>query len=97
MIKLWYHNCSFEKEHAVLYQVQLDTGQKIFVPVDSEDCIRKSSSALPLFWICFDDVQSDTNLIVRECACRGQNNGFAHADCLVKLALTRLDVDTSPE
>ena len=97
VIKLWYHGCSFEKEYVVPYQVKLDIGHCIFAPVDSDECIRKSSIPPPSCWICFDDVQSETNLIVRECACRGQNNGFVHVNCLVKLALSRLDVHTPPK
>ena len=46
----------------------------------------------PTCWICFDNEQTKDNLIVRECACRGEEgSGFVHIKCLVQNALTKVD------
>ena len=73
------------------YQIQLDKGNHIFAPFDDASCIKKSTVPPPTCWICFDDEQTKDNLIVRECACRGEGNGFLHVKCLVNLALTKVD------
>mmetsp|Transcript_32528 Transcript_32528/g.68395 ORF Transcript_32528/g.68395 Transcript_32528/m.68395 type:complete len:557 (-) Transcript_32528:149-1819(-) len=97
VIKTWYSQGSFDNDHAVPYQIQIDTGNYIFAPADSDECVKKSTVPPPSCWICFDNEQSETNLILRECACRGEHNGFVHIDCLVKLAISKVDKDREPE
>ena len=53
--------------------------------------IRKSNTPAPTCWICYETEQSKSNIIVRECACRGESNGYVHVDCLVKLAIAKAD------
>ena len=68
---------SLEESYVAPYQIQLDVGRLIFAPADN-DC-----------WICYEDSQSISNPILRECACRGESNGYVHVNCLVKLAITK--------
>ena len=96
IIKCWYKE-AFENDYAVPYQIQLDAGHKIFAPVDDDVCIEKSSKKGPSCWICFDNEMTETNLIVRDCACRGDENGFVHVECLVKLARSKVDDDFGKE
>lgn len=51
---------------------------------------RKSDVPGPSCWICFENEQSETNLIVRECACSRGDNGFVHVECILKLAKSKL-------
>ncbi|KAL9178405.1 hypothetical protein ACHAXT_000052 [Thalassiosira profunda] len=92
IIKLWYTNAmAFAEDHVMPYQVQLDTGNQIYAPVDVEEFIVRATSPPPECWICFDNELSESNLIVRECACRGGSNGFVHINCLVKMAKTKVE------
>lgn len=97
VIKLWYSGESnFEGDYAVPYQVELDDQSKIYAPIDEDCCIRLSKRDGPECWICYESEQSESNRLVRECACRGDNNGFVHIKCLVKLALSKADLDVEP-
>jgi len=97
VIQTWYtEENNFQSGYMVPYQIQLDIGNLIYAPIDSEDCVRKSIVPAPDCWICFDNQQSADNLIVRECACKGGQNGFVHVDCLVKLALSKIDFNIEP-
>lgn len=49
IVKTWYREDEFENDHAVPYQVLLDTGNFIYAPMDDDDCIKKSTaSSVPL-------------------------------------------------
>ena len=91
VIRLWYGKNEFDNDHTVPYQIQLDMGPKIFAPYDDDRCIRQSTVPAPDCWICFDDKQSESNVIVRDCVCRGEGAGFAHTDCLTKLATSKTE------
>jgi len=73
------------------YQIRLDNGTFIFAPLDEDDTIRKNDTPAPTCWICYEAEQSESNPILRECACRGESNGYVHVDCLVKLAIAKAD------
>ncbi|KAL9178403.1 hypothetical protein ACHAXT_000050 [Thalassiosira profunda] len=97
VIQLWYtQKAGFADGHIVPYQIQLDEGDKIFSPVDDDYCISRSEVPPPSCWICFDNDISEKNLIVRDCNCRGEQNGFIHVNCLVKLAKSRVE-DRDPD
>lgn len=89
VIKTFHKESYFETGHNVPYQVQLDGGKQIYAPFDDDGTIRVSTIPPPSCWICFDNEQSETNVILRECACRGEENGFVHLNCLVHLALAK--------
>ena len=89
IIKTHYKEPSFEAGFTAPYQIQLDVGNRIYAPLDEDNYIMKIDSAKPTCWICFDDEQSEKNPIVRECACRGDDNGYVHTKCLAKLAITK--------
>eukprot|EP00956_Cyclotella_meneghiniana_P040067 scaffold185924_cov67-Cyclotella_meneghiniana.AAC.3 len=93
IIKTWYCEESepFTDSHAVPYQIQLDRGDFISAPMDDDTCIRRTKVPAPECWICFDNEQSESNLIVRECACRGEGGGFVHVNCAVQLAISKVD------
>lgn len=91
-----YREEHFETGHTVPYQVQLDTGEFIYAPMDTDIAIRSSSVPPPSCWICFDDKQTEDNLLVRECACKG-TNGFVHVQCIVKLAKSKANFDIEPQ
>ena len=91
IIRTHYNDVSNEMDYKVPYQIQLDTGNLIFAPLDMDTCIRRSNTPPPSCWICFDNEISEDNFIVRECACRGEENGFVHIDCLVKLAVSKTE------
>ncbi|EJK60959.1 hypothetical protein THAOC_18617 [Thalassiosira oceanica] len=63
------------------YQIQLDTPEQgqshIMAPADSDGCIRKSTTPCPECFICCDTECDEDNLIVRECACKGDKDGLA--------------------
>lgn len=90
IVQTHYIDPGFEN-HNVPYQIQLDAGPLIYAPVDLEECIRQSSTLPPNCWICFDNELSNKNPIVRECACRGEENGFVHVNCLVQLAISKTE------
>ena len=52
--------------------------------------LRSNSSAMSgaaVCWICLDGGADDTGKpIVRDCACRGNDAGFAHTSCIIKYA-----------
>lgn len=79
------------------YRIQVDEGGTLYAPLDHDCCIRASETKSPACWICFDDEMSSTNPIVRECACRGIDNGFVHVGCLVRLAKTKAEVSNRQE
>ena len=85
------YTVSSEENFVAPYQIQLDVGRLIFAPADNDSIIRRSNIAAPTCWICYETEQSKSNIIVRECACRGEANGFVHVDCLVKLAIAKAD------
>ena len=90
VIRQWYgRGMEFEAGHKVPYQIQLDFGHKIYAPADNDGCLSESTVPAPDCWICFDNEQSESNIIVRDCTCRGQGDGFAHIGCLVKLAISK--------
>jgi len=89
IIKTHYKEPSFEAGFTAPYQIQLDMGNLIFAPDDEDRYIRKIDYPKPTCWICFDDEQTEDNPIVRECACRGEANGYVHINCLAKLAITK--------
>jgi len=91
VIKHWYGKNDFDNDFKVPYQIQLDNGQKIYAPYDVDACIRQSTVPAPECWVCFDNTQSESNLIVRDCVCRGVGAGFVHIECLVKLAISKTD------
>lgn len=90
IIKTLYRNVTWV-DRVVPYQIQLDNGSHIYAPEDHDMCIRKAYDSPPTCWICFDDNQSETNVILRDCACRGGENGFVHVDCLVQLAIAKTE------
>ena len=74
------------------YWVILDEGGKAFAPRDTDDCIKRSDVDPPTCFICLENDQTEDNIIVRECACRGDiNNGHVHIKCLVEFARINLD------
>jgi len=83
------YTVSSEENFVAPYQIQLDVGRLIFAPADNDSIIRRSNIPAPTCWICYDDTQSFSNPILRECACRGESNGYVHVDCLVKLAIAK--------
>ena len=89
IIKTHYKEPSFEAGFTAPYQIQLDIGNRIYAPLDEDNYIMKIDSAKPTCWICFDDEQSEKNPIVRECACRGDDNGYVHTQCIAKFAITK--------
>ncbi|KAL9178394.1 hypothetical protein ACHAXT_000041 [Thalassiosira profunda] len=92
VIKLWYRQkAAFADGHIVPYQIQLDVGAQIYAPADDDECIKRSDVPPPSCWICFDNEMSENNLIVRDCHCRGEENGFVHVKCLVKLAKSKVE------
>ena len=91
IIKTNYTESHFEDGFTAPYQIKLDTGAFIFAPFDDDDTIRKNDTPAPTCWICYEAEQSRSNSIVRECACRGEANGYVHVDCLVKLAIAKAD------
>lgn len=100
IIQTWYRGegeSIFEDGHKVPYQIQLDMGDKIYAPLDNDLCIRKSSIPPPDCCICFDNEQTEDNIIVHECACRGSQSGFAHIGCRVKWAKSKMDIDIEPD
>ena len=42
VIKLWYHEDSFAQGFYAPYQVELDDGNLIFAPDDSDRCVRRA-------------------------------------------------------
>jgi len=91
IIKTHYKENEFEDGFVAPYQIKLDTGGFIFAPFDDDDTIRKNDTPAPTCWICYEAEQSRSNSIVRECACRGEANGYVHVECLVKLAIAKAD------
>jgi len=89
VIKLWYLNG--DDDEPVPYQVLLDKGNKIYAPYDADNIIRASKVSPPECFICYDSSMSADNLIVRDCACRGDNGGFVHIDCLTRSAMTKVE------
>jgi len=89
IIKTHYKEPTFGDGFSAPYQIRLDMGNLIYAPADEDCTIRKFDSPAPTCWICFDDQQTVDNPIVRECACRGEENGYVHIDCLAKLAITK--------
>jgi len=74
------------------YSIQLDRGNHVFPSFDHDSSVKESTALPPTCWICYDNVQTKDNLVVRECACRGEGgNGFVHIKCLVNLALSKVD------
>lgn len=97
VIEQWYgQEADFENDHVVPYQIQLDIGQQIYAPADDDECIKRSDAPPPSCWICYENEQSEDNLIVRECACRGEHNGFVHVKCLVKMVQKRVEDNDPP-
>lgn len=91
IVQLWYNDESqFEKNEVVPYQISLDDGTMIYAPEDTDNVIRKSDRSPPPCWICFDSESSTDNPIVRECACRGEDSGFVHVQCLIRLAKSKV-------
>ena len=90
VIRHWY-GIEFDNDYTVPYQIQLDNGDRIYSPRDEDGYIRLSTVPAPDCWICFDNKQSESNIIIRDCACRGQGNGFVHLDCLTKLAISKTE------
>ena len=88
VIKLWYFDS--DDDEPMPYQVLLDRGNKIYAPDDEDDVIRASTVFPPECFICYDNSMSADNLIVRDCACRGDNGGFVHIDCLTRSAMTKV-------
>jgi hypothetical protein len=88
-MKLWYFDC--DDDEPMPYQVLLDKGNKIYAPRDEDDVIRASKVSPPECFICYDNSMSADNLIVRDCACRGDDGGFVHIDCLTRSAMTKVE------
>ncbi|EJK58990.1 hypothetical protein THAOC_20843, partial [Thalassiosira oceanica] len=66
-------------------------GHRIFAPEDTDHCVTKSSAPLPYScYICCDSEFTKDNLIVRDCACRGDSSGWAHLECLRSWAKSNL-------
>ena len=92
VIKLWYLNEGYHNDDELMpYQVLLDDGNKIYAPDDADDTIRASKVSPPECFICYDNAMSADNLIVRDCACRGDDGGFVHVDCLTRSAMTKVE------
>ena len=92
IIKLWYLDNTCDGEPVpVPYQVLLDRGNKICAPDDVDNVIRASNVSPPECFICYDNAMSADNLIVRDCACRGDDGGFVHVDCLTRSAMTKVE------
>ena len=89
IMKLWYFDC--DDDEPMPYQVLLDKGNKIYAPRDEDDVIRASKVSPPECFICYDNSMSADNLIVRDCACRGDDGGFVHIDCLTRSAMTKVE------
>lgn len=89
VIKQWYVDDSSDVAHP--YQVILDDGNKIFAPDDADHCIKSSDVPPPDCFICYDNIMSPNNLIVRDCGCRGDDGGFVHIDCLTRSALVKVE------
>lgn len=88
----------FGDDFVAPYQIRLDKGGLIYAPVDDDITIKEYNKPAPSCWICYDDQQFEDNEIVRECACRGEANGYVHTHCLAQLAITKagnkhLDID----
>ena len=90
IIKTHYKESGFEAGFTAPYQIRLDIGNLIYAPADNDNSIKKFDAPAPTCWICFDDEQTEENPIVRECACRGEENGYVHINCLAKLAITKV-------
>lgn len=74
------------------YGVILDEGGKAYAPQDIDECVKRSYVDPPTCFICLENDQTEDNIIVRECACRGDiNNGHVHIKCLVEFARINLD------
>lgn len=80
----------FEINHRVPCDVRIDLGHHVFALVDSDEFVKNSRAPAPECWIRLDSKQSEDNIIVRECACRGGAE-FVHVDCIVKLAFSKMD------
>jgi len=98
IVKQWYSEVTFGDNFLAPYQIRLDIGRLIYAPADEDVTIRKYDYPAPSCWICYDDEQTEHNKIVRECACRGEENGYVHLGCLAKLAIAKagnkyLDID----
>ena len=91
VIKLWYLNDDAEDDEPMPYQVLLDKGNKIYAPRDEDNIIRSSNVSPPECFVCYDNSMSADNLIVRDCACRGDDGGFVHVDCLTRSAMTKIE------
>jgi len=89
IIKTHYKEPTFGDGFVAPYQIRLDIGRLIYAPADEDSTIRKIDSPAPACWICYDDEQTEHNKIVRECACRGEENGYVHLGCLAKLAIAK--------
>ena len=64
----------------------------MYAPRDRDKVVSKSNTYFPhACWICYENNSEEGNPIVRECACRGEDNGFVHIKCLVKLAKAKIE------
>jgi len=93
IMKCWYQESmvSQDRNEYFPYQIQLDIGHRIFAPEDTDHCVTKSSAPLPYScYICCDSEFTKDNMIVRDCACRGDSSGWAHLECLKSWAKSNL-------